>query len=182
MEPLHLRQLNPTDAADAPELQRMANSWVGRPQVEEFLGNPDTFDAAKFIADAATVGKRLIGIWADRHLAGVISVRMADPHAASFGYLLERAYRGRGVMTRACAAVIDFIFTDLHRHRIEIQSDEANTKSCAILDRLGFRREGVRRDAASYGDFYGNLIVFGMLATEWSPPAELLTWADRPAG
>lgn len=177
MNPLHLRHLNPTDAA---ELQRMALAWIGRPQVEEFLGNPDTFDAAKFIADAATVGKRLIGIWDDRHLAGVISVRLADPHAVTFGYLLERAYRGRGLMTRACAAVIDYVFTGMKRHRIEIQSDEANPKSSAILDRLGFCREGVRRQAACYGDFYGNLIVFGMLAPEWSPPADQLPWVDRP--
>jgi ribosomal-protein-serine acetyltransferase len=56
-------------------------------------------------------------------------------------------------------------------HRISIRAGTANTRSRAIPERLGFREEGVRRDAERSGDRYRDLVVYALLAPEWTSRA-----------
>ena len=42
-----------------------------------------------------------------------------------------------------------------------------NEKSCAVAERLGFRREGVRRQAAWLYDRFVDLVSYSTLASEW---------------
>jgi ribosomal-protein-serine acetyltransferase len=52
-------------------------------------------------------------------------------------------------------------------HRVEIQAAVDNRRSRAIPERLGFREEGVRREAERIGERYNDLAVYAMLASEW---------------
>lgn len=61
--------------------------------------------------------------------------------AKELGYLLNRAYWGRGYATEACRAVVEKAFEE-GMHRVYAECDPGNEKSWRLLERLGFVREG----------------------------------------
>jgi ribosomal-protein-serine acetyltransferase len=85
----------------------------------------------------------------------------------SIGYWLEAGGQGRGLMTRCCVSLIDYLIEELGLHRVTIQCGEGNTRSCAIPHRLGFTREGLLRQAEWVNDRWVDLIVWGILETDW---------------
>jgi ribosomal-protein-serine acetyltransferase len=85
----------------------------------------------------------------------------------SIGYWLAESHQGRGLMTQACASMLDYLFDDLGLHRITIQCGAGNHKSCAIPQRLGFVREGLLRQAEWVNDRWVDLVVWGMLEQDW---------------
>jgi ribosomal-protein-serine acetyltransferase len=86
--------------------------------------------------------------------------------ATSIGYWLGADHQGRGTMTQAVRALADHAFEVWGLHRIEISAAVDNTRSRAIPERLGFREEGVRREAERHGERYLDLVVYGLLATD----------------
>jgi ribosomal-protein-serine acetyltransferase len=76
---------------------------------------------------------------------------------------------GRGLVTRACRALIDIAFDELGLHRVVIRAGVENVRSRAVPERLGFTYEGVaREEGRGSGGFY-DLAVYGMLDREWRP-------------
>ena len=95
----------------------------------------------------------------------------------SVGYWLDATCQGKGIMTKACAALISYLFDEMALHRITIQCGTGNYRSCAIPERLGFTREGLLREAEWVNDRWVDLIVWGMLARDWQ---QRTTPAARP--
>ena len=85
----------------------------------------------------------------------------------SIGYWIEQRYQGKGIMTRCCESMLDYLFDDLGLHRVTIQCGVANTKSCAIPERLGFTREGLIREGEWVNDRWLDLLSWGMLEQDW---------------
>jgi ribosomal-protein-serine acetyltransferase len=109
------------------------------------------------------------GIWWQGELVGTIANHRIDwrNRATSLGYWLGEQYQGRGLMTRACAAMVGHAFETLDLRRVEIRAAAENRRSRAIPERLGFTEEGVLRDAEWLYDHYVDLVVYGLLADEW---------------
>lgn len=109
------------------------------------------------------------GIWYKGEIAGVIGYHGIDwsHKSTSIGYWLGEKYVGKGIMTKACRALVDYALTDLNLNRVEIRCAEKNCKSRAIPKRLGFTEEGMIREAEWLYDHYVNHVVYGMLAEEW---------------
>ncbi len=83
------------------------------------------------------------------------------------GYWLASSFQGHGIMTRTCWALINYAFDELKLNRIEIFCAVENTKSRAIPERLGFKLEGVCRQAEWLHDHFVDLALYAMLADEW---------------
>jgi ribosomal-protein-alanine N-acetyltransferase len=66
--------------------------------------------------------------------------------ACYLGYQLGRAHEGRGFMAEALRATNAFMFETLRLHRIMANYRPENARSAALLERLGFVREGIARD------------------------------------
>lgn len=66
------------------------------------------------------------------------SYRCADPRGRRMGYWLHPAATGRGIATRATAALVAEMFTLPEVEYLEIEHDLANTSSAAVARRLGF--------------------------------------------
>jgi ribosomal-protein-serine acetyltransferase len=109
------------------------------------------------------------GIWFENELAGVIGFHKTDwaNFKTSIGYWLGESYQGKGLMTRACRTVVDYIFSDMELNRIEIYCATDNKKSQAIPERLGFVREGILRQAEWLYDHFVDLILYSMLSEDW---------------
>lgn len=109
------------------------------------------------------------GIWVEGELAGVIGLHRINwaNRRTGIGYWLAEGYQGRGLVTRACRVVLDYIFYDLGLNRAEIHCGADNIKSQAIPERLGFTREGMVRQAEWVNDHFVDHVAFGLLASEW---------------
>lgn len=62
------------------------------------------------------------------------------------GYQLDADYEGKGVMYEALTAAIAYMFDVKALHRIQANHLPENTRSAALLVRLGFVREGLAKD------------------------------------
>jgi len=109
------------------------------------------------------------GIWWQDSLAGVIGGRFNWQHQyAILGYWLGADFQGKGLVTRACQAMVNHCFSSLGLNRVEIRCATENLRSRAIPQRLGFKQEGVIREAEFLYDHYVDHVVYGLLAREWA--------------
>ncbi|MCM3710671.1 GNAT family N-acetyltransferase [Sporosarcina luteola] len=108
------------------------------------------------------------GIWYKGELAGVIGLHSINwsNKSTSIGYWLGAGFEGKGLMTRACQAVVDYCFNELELNRIEIRTATENQKSAAIPQRLGFQLEGNLKQAEWLYDKFVDHYVFGLVKEE----------------
>jgi ribosomal-protein-alanine N-acetyltransferase len=87
---------------------------------------------------------------------------------AEAGYDLARAYWGQGIATEALRAILHFGFTEMSLHRIYAGTIADNHESVRLLERLGFTREGTRRESSweEDGTFHDSAI-YGLLLQEF---------------
>lgn len=62
---------------------------------------------------------------------------------AELAYWIGPPYQGKGYATEACAAVLDYAFSELKLNKVTVAHDSANDASRALIKRLGFREVGV---------------------------------------
>lgn len=108
-------------------------------------------------------------IWFKGTLAGIIDYNTIDwsNRTASIGYWLGASFQGKGLVTKACRALIGYAFNELKLNRMEIRCATGNKRSRAIPERLGFTQEGTVRQAEWLYDHFVDHAVYGMLASEW---------------
>ncbi len=113
------------------------------------------------------------GIWCHGDICGSVGCHpIALEHRnCSIGYWIEPALQGKGLVTQCCTVLLRHLFEDRDLHRVEIRCGTGNTRSCAIPERLGFRREGVAREAEWVNDRWVDLVVWSLLRHEWQQSA-----------
>lgn len=106
------------------------------------------------------------GIWCEGRLAGCIGLHKIDwlNHCVAIGYWIAEEFSGRGLVTRAAAAITEYCFEQLHLHRVEIRCAVDNTASCRVAQRLGFEREGLLRGAQKVRDRYLDMLIYAKVA------------------
>jgi ribosomal-protein-alanine N-acetyltransferase len=83
---------------------------------------------------------------------------------ATLGYWMGKRYAGRGLMTRAVRALVPFAFNSLHLHRLEAACLPHNVASAHLLEKIGFRREGLARGLVCINGRWQDHIVYALLA------------------
>ena len=87
---------------------------------------------------------------------------------AEAGYDLARAYWGQGYATEALRAILRFGFEEMDLHRIYANTIGDNHESVRLLERLGFIREGTRRESSWEDDGrFHDSAMYGLLHSEW---------------
>jgi len=81
---------------------------------------------------------RLVG---QMHLFGIA---WGSLRCASAGYWVSESVAGQGIMPLALAAACDHAFVGLGLHRVEVNIRPENTASLRVVEKLGFRDEGLR--------------------------------------
>jgi len=109
------------------------------------------------------------GIFFEGRLVGVVGYNEIDwfGKSATLGYWLGASFQGRGIMTRACHALLGYAFGELGLNRVEIRAVLENMKSRAIPERLGFKHERTIKQAQWLHDHFADYAVYGMSAGEW---------------
>ncbi len=108
-------------------------------------------------------------VWYQGEIAGQIGYNYFDwnDHRTEIGYWLGTPFQGKGLITKSCRVLIDYAFNELKLNRVEIRCGIENKKSRKIPEKLGFREEGVIRQAEWLHDHFIDLVIYGMLASEW---------------
>lgn len=109
-------------------------------------------------------------IFENSDLIGRISIHKIDNQnrIGEIGYWLVESAQGKGIMTKACKAMIAFGFIDLKLNRIEIKCGTENSKSSAIPMKLNFTKEGIIRQSELLNGKFIDLNLFSLLADEHS--------------
>ena len=66
-------------------------------------------------------------------------------HGCHIGYWIDSRVAGRGIMTTAVALAADHAFWSVGVHRVEVNIRPENAASRRVVEKLGFREEGLRR-------------------------------------
>ncbi len=73
------------------------------------------------------------------------NIRHGVSQSGHIGYWIGERYAGRGMMTDAVKVLARFSFDTLRLHRIEAACIPDNARSIRVLEKAGFRREGLLR-------------------------------------
>lgn len=105
----------------------------------------------------------------DDRVVGTVTLFQIEPanRRGEIGFALGRAAWGQGLMREALGALLDFAFGRLGLNRLEADVDPRNERSLAVLERLGFRREGLLRERHVVAGEVQDSVMLGLLAREW---------------
>jgi [ribosomal protein S5]-alanine N-acetyltransferase len=163
--------LVPARRSDAADLERLFHD----PRVNRYLPparrRESGLESVRRAQRNARIGSAVrftVRSRSDDQFVGQVTLfgRNPDDRKAEIGYAFAVAAWGHGYATEATARVIDWAFGPLRLHRIEASVVAGNRASVRVLRRLGFRREGVRRDGAIDGRAFVDLVEFGRLAAD----------------
>ena len=101
----------------------------------------------------------------DQLLGGVTlgGVRRGVSQTGTLGYWMGAQHAGKGRMTRAVAATVEFAFARLRLHRVEAACIPDNAPSIALLGRNGFHREGYARGYLKIDGAWRDHVLFGLV-------------------
>ena len=170
---VHLRPPRRSDAhgfiAQAARSRALHHRWVQPPDT------PEAFAAYVQRYRRVDTGARHAGFVIlrndDNALAGVVNfseiVRGAF-QSAYVGYYAFAPLVGHGYMSEAFALALDFAFGALELHRVEANVQPGNSRSLALVERIGFVREGYSRRYVKIAGRWRDHVRFAMLADEWA--------------
>jgi ribosomal-protein-alanine N-acetyltransferase len=133
----------PADAeeftAAARESRELHQPWLFPPDDADryaaYLGRVSGQDCVGYLVRHASCGR----------LAGYVNVNNIVRGALQSGFLGYGAFtghEGRGLMTQGLRQVLGEAFGPLGLHRVEASIQPANSRSIALVKRLGFQKEG----------------------------------------
>lgn len=102
-------------------------------------------------------------------LAGQLTISgitWGSARMASAGYWVGREFAGRGVIPTALALAVDYCFFAVGLHRIEVNIRPENQASLRVVEKLGFRQEGVRERFLHIDGDWRDHLAFAMTADE----------------
>jgi ribosomal-protein-serine acetyltransferase len=179
--PVETKRLHlfPLDATDTRDLWNAVES--SRRELEPWLPwvpfNVDLDSSGRYAEasasdwDAARATRFAIRERASRRLIGVIGLEsFAHLHeSVELGYWLRVDAWGKGFMTEAGRAVLDWAFGTVNTHRVRVAAATDNHASLGVIGRLGFRFEGIARQAERVSGRWLDHAVFALLATDPRP-------------
>ena len=88
-------------------------------------------------------------------------------YEAEIHYAMSRAYHGRGLMTEAVNAVLDFGFTTMGLNRVEADCVSENVASERVMQKVGMTGEGIKRAGIFAKGAFHDLKIYAILRQEW---------------
>lgn len=146
-----------------PVLQELSSEEIKEHSLEEVR---DVLQ--KWIASSDT--GCVFGIYLGDRLIGYVQIAAIDQvnRRCRMGILIgDSTLWGQGYGTLAFAFAVRHAFEVLGLHRVVAEAYGNNPRSMRMLEKVGFRREGVLRDNVFRGGRFLDEVVFGLLREEW---------------
>jgi len=149
---------------------------------DHLSGTADDFAGLKTVDDAEILARRHRGEWAkrERFVAGIwdktdgsflgelwIEPKNLEVPLFEIGWFIDKGLEGKGLAYEATRAGIGFIFNELNAHKVIAATDDTNTRSYKLAERLGFTKEGHTRESEfKDGKRFGRFL-YGLLRDEF---------------
>ena len=174
---LELRPFRPTDADRVTELagereiaattthiphpygEGVAAAWIASQPGRRAAGEAVVFAVESKVSVESKVPAGLVG-------AVGLEIDAAN-RQAELGYWIGKPYWGRGLATEAASAVLRYAFEQVGLNRVHAGHFAHNPASGRVLEKIGMRPEGCRRQHVLKWGSYVDLIVFGILREEY---------------
>ena len=114
---------------------------------------------------------------------GVITLNAVDERlrhhgSTSLGVKVMRQYQNQGFGSEAIQWTLQWAFCFNNLHRIELDAFEHNEGAQRLYERLGFRKEGIRKEVVYCNGKYWDVIEFAALQREWVLDSRRLKGAE----
>lgn len=89
------------------------------------------------------------------------------------GFTLIADQRGKGYGTEAVTILVDYLFLSRDIVRVQAATDIRNIASQRVLEKVGFKKEGVVRKSMFIRVEWRDLLLYSVLREEWKEPRVL---------
>lgn len=162
--------------AREPEDEPLLYRWFNDAEVTEFLSMRYPLSHAQekeFVERTSGIGyghaSFAVETLADGRLIGGVDLRTGSPEdrRAELGIALgDKASWDGGYGTDTMRTLCRFGFSEMNLHRIELWVFAENARARHVYEKLGFREEGVRRDAFFKHGRYQDMVLMSLLEGE----------------
>jgi RimJ/RimL family protein N-acetyltransferase len=99
-------------------------------------------------------------------LLGDLAVHFIGQDQLEIGFTVAPQHQGNGVATEALSSLLDYVFSELNKHRVVATIDTKNTASYRLLEKLGFRREAHFIQNVFFKGAWGDEYQYALLRSE----------------
>lgn len=141
-----------------------------------FTGTQQVFnksDIATYLEDISTDKSRIDFLVFDKvtnKIVGevVINDIYRNNRSANMRILINRKeYFNKGYGSEALILSLNYGFGMLNLHRIELEVFPFNERAIHVYEKIGFKREGIRRDGCYFNNKYYDMIIMSILEEEF---------------
>ncbi len=176
-ERVTIRALDTADAAELAALNvrnRADIERVSPPQPDEtYTERGQLARITSILRETARGVRANWTVRVDGVLAGDISlhaIHRGPVQTANVGYMVDAAFRGRGVATAALTLVVAHSFAELRLHRVDAGAMPSNLGSQRVLEKAGFTRVGLLRRYLFVGGAWQDHVLYEVVGPDFVPP------------
>ncbi|MBH5132155.1 MULTISPECIES: GNAT family protein [unclassified Streptomyces] len=165
--------LRPFTEADAERMWEIVND----PEVAHFTGAPPRELTPRVLRDwygtrSAQPDRLDLAVTdpADGELLGEVVLHdwVPEDRSCTFRTLIGPRGRGRGVGTEATRLIVGHAFGELGLHRVQLDAYAHNHRALRVYEKVGFVREGVRREVEQRDGVWVDEVLMAVLDHEWA--------------
>lgn len=159
---------------DASDLHKMRNDELAVESLGGFSIGMTLEAAQKWVADKGKYGSDIIFMISpleDQKIIGHVGLYKIDHRirSAEFAILIgDREFWGRGLGKTATLFALEFAFFQLNLNRISLQVLANNDRAVSLYQKVGFKREGILREAQFKYGKYLDIIEMAILKAEYT--------------
>jgi len=110
-----------------------------------------------------------VGVFLDSKLIGDIGIHFIGPEnrQCEIGYTISHHYQKMGYGKESVKGIISYLFHTLGKHRIIASLNPENIASIALLESIGFRKEGLFKKSILINGTWEDDLIYALLNEEW---------------
>ena len=153
------------------------NSWRSSKELIDHLGAPFRYinKEVDFIWFESYMQNRETNVRCsilneEDQVLGLVSLTNIDRmnQTAVFHIMIgDRTHRDKGTGSYATNEILRHAFYDMNLNRVELTVLESNNRAIALYEKLGFKKEGIKREAVYKNGKFVNMILMAILKSEY---------------
>ncbi len=155
--------------SDAPRLAEIANNKKIYDNLRDAFPHPYSLKNAQEFISAAKNSNTMFAIEIDGKAAGSIAFFPKDDvyrKSAEFGYYIAEEYWGKGIMTEVIKKIVEYAFENFNIIRIHAEPFARNVGSRRVLEKAGFKLEGILKNSVVKNDIIEDSCIYAILKGE----------------
>lgn len=155
--------------------------WINNPEVHgeynPLIQVSRTVIEKKLESSTSEKGKFIIER-KDGAKIGFLRCSLTSEKLVEIGFVMIPSERDKGYCTEAISILVDYLFLSKDIVRVQACTDVRNVASQKVLEKVGFRKEGIIRKSLFTRGKWRDLLLYSILREEWKEPKILVKEKD----